>query len=227
MIGQLNEILEAKMYDVFFKELPKLVLDLTEEKRKTLLIDIIDYHYDYKHYKKFIDTFDLLIDTNSKLNLNFNIDHWAPTFLCLVVLRAPYIDLIDYFISKGADINFIGDVLAFEQEENIEFEKKFLLYGQFLTCLDFAQIKLGDIFLVDYNYDVPNKKLEEDWREITDDEGDITISKREYLNLYEQSEFLFDLICSEKLKHHLIYLGGKTFDEIESDNSIHNDPHLN
>lgn len=226
MVNQLNEILEAKLYDDFFNELPKIVLELTEEERKTLLVDIIDYHYTYKYHKEFVDSFDLLIDTNTKLNLNFNIDHWAPTFLCLVILRAPFVDLFDYFIKKGADINFVGDVLAFENEVNYEFEKKFLLFGQFQTCLDFIDNILGDLFMVDYFHEVPGKRIEEDWREVTEDEGDITIPKKEYLNLYEQAEYLYALISTEKLKRHIIFSGGKIFDEI-SGKTISNEANLN
>ncbi len=129
-----------------------------------------------------------------KLNLNFNIDHRAPTFLSLVILRAPSQQLFDYSLKKGANINFIGDVLAFEEGEGLEWEKEHLLDGRFQTCLEFAQVKLDDLLTSDYYYDVPAKKIDKDWRGITDEDGNITLSAREYLYLHEQAEYLNDLI---------------------------------
>ncbi|MAN60210.1 MAG: hypothetical protein CMC08_10280, partial [Flavobacteriaceae bacterium] len=160
---------------------------------------------------KFKKAFDLII--GSKLNLNFNIEHWAPTFLSLVILRAPSKQLFEYFLKKGADINFIGDTLAFEEGESLEFEKKHLLYGQYQTCVDFAQIKLNDLLTTDYNYDVPDKKIEGHHTEV--ENGEITISKMEYLYLHEQSEYLFDLINTDKLLDHIKNSGGKTYEDLK------------
>lgn len=211
MLKQLNEILETKRFDDFFSSLPKIVAELTEKERQDLLVDIIDFHYDRKQFPKFKKAFDLII--GSKLNLDFNIDHWAPTFLSLVILRAPSIQLFEYFLKKGANINFIGDTLAFEEGESLEYEKKHLLFGQYQTCLDFAQIKLDDLLTTDYNYDVPDKKIEGHHADIED--GEITISKMEYLYLHEQSEYLFDLINTDKLLDHIKNSGGKTYEELK------------
>ncbi|MCB0462464.1 MAG: hypothetical protein R2816_01165 [Flavobacteriaceae bacterium] len=214
MTQQLNEILELKRYDDFFSSLPKIISELNEKERQELLVDIIDFHYDRKFQSDFKKAFDLII--GSKLNLNFNIEHWAPTFLSLVILRTPSIELFEYFVSKGADINFIGDTLAFEEEENLKYEKKHLLFGQYQTCLDFAQIKLDDLLTVDYNYDVPDKKIDNDWREVLDEDGEVKLGIREYLYLHEQSEYLYDLVKTDKLKDHIIYIGGKTYDELNN-----------
>ena len=37
----------------------------------------------------------VVIEIGSKLNLDFEIDHWAPSFLSLVILRSPSIQLFD------------------------------------------------------------------------------------------------------------------------------------
>jgi len=91
--------------------------------------------------------------------------------------------------------------LAFEEGESLEYEKKHLLFGQYQTCLDFTQIKLDDLLTTDYNYDVPDKKIEGHHADIED--GEITISQMEYLYLHEQSEYLFDLINTDKLLDHI------------------------
>lgn len=213
MKEQLIELLELKQYDDFFSGLPKVILEMTEKERQELLVDIIDFHYDRNLFSKFKKAFDLII--GAKLNLNFNIDHWASTFLSLVVLRAPSFQLFEYFLKKGADINFIGDTLFFEEGESLEFEKKHLLYGQFQTCVDFTQIKLNDLLTTDYNFDVPGKRSEGDWRDTTHE--NITISKSEYLYLYEQSEFLFDIINTDRLFDHMKRIGGKTYEELKKE----------
>ena len=214
MLKQLNEILEKKRFDDFFSSLPKIVSELTEKERQELLVDIFDFHYDRRQFSKFKKAFNLII--GSKLNLNFNIDHWAPTFLSLVILRAPSKELFDYFIKKGANINFIGDCYAFETEETINHETKELEIERYSTCLDFAQLKLDDMLVIDYNYDVPEKIIDGNWRELTEDDGEITISKNEYLYLYEQSEYLFDLINTDKLLVHIKNSGGKTYEELKN-----------
>ena len=210
MIEQLNELLELKQYDDFFSVLPKISSELNERERQQLLVNIIDFHYDKKLFSKFKKSFDVIID--SKLNLNFNIDHWAPTFLSLIILREPSIQLLEYFLKKGAEINFIGDTLAFEEGERLEYEKKYLLYGQYQTCLDFARIKLNDLLTTDYNYYVPNKKIEGHHTDVED--GEITISKMEYLYLHEQTEYLFDLINTDKIIDYIELSGGKTYEEL-------------
>lgn len=221
---QLNEILELKQYDEFFSSLPKVISEMTEKERQELLVDIIDYHYNRKQFSKFKKAFDLIID--AKLNLNFNIDHWAPTFLSLVVLREPSFQLFEYFLKKGADLNFIGDTLAFEEGESFEFEKKHLLWGRFQTCVDFTQIKLNDLLTVDYNYDVPDKKIDADWRDVSDEDGNITISKREYLYLHNQSEYLFDLINTDKLFEFMKSIGGKTYEELKKEKKHYKKSHI-
>jgi hypothetical protein len=135
----------------------------------------------------------------------------------LVILKSPSIKLFDYFVNKGASINFIGDSFAFEEGESLEHEKKYALFDQFQTCLDFGRIKLDDLLTVDYNYDVPERKTEKDWREMLDEDGKITISKREYLYLQEQSQYLYDLVNTDKLLDHIKSLGGKTYDQLHEE----------
>lgn len=213
MLNELHDLLETKRFDEFFATLPELVHDLTEQERQELLVEIIDFYYDRKQFSRFKNVFDLII--GSKLNLNFNIEHWAPTFLSLVVLRAPYKELFDYFVKKGANINFIGDSYAFEDAESLEYELKHSLFERYQTCLDFAQLKLDDMLLIDYNYDVPDKKVDGDRSSLAEDAGDMTISIREYLYLYEQSEYLFNLIFTDRLVDHIKNSGGKTFEELK------------
>ena len=209
---ELINLLEEQKFDAFYLKLTKLNTGLTNVEKQELLVNIIDYHYTNEKALFYKKAFDLIIGGN--LNLDFNIDHWAPTFLSLVVLRAPSTDLMAYFIEKGADLNFIGDTLAFEKGKNLEFEKKYLLFNQYQTCLDFAQIKLNDLLTVDYSYEVPKRKVDLDWRELIDENDTINLSKREYLYLHEQAEYLHDLIKTDKLMDYIKLKGGKTFEEL-------------
>lgn len=184
---------------------------LQESEKQNFLVEIMDNHYSNKDFSSFKKVFDSIID--SKVNLDFNIDHWAPTFLSLVILRCPGIELFNYFLKKGASINFIGDSLAFEEGENLEFEKKYAAQAQFMTCLDFTQFKLDDLLTVDYHFGTPPEDFQDYWSGIEDNE-EITISKQEYLNLLEQSRYLNDLISTDRLLDHIKSLGGKTYVEL-------------
>jgi hypothetical protein len=206
--------LENKDYTLLLKELNNVINDLSEKQKQQLLTDIVDLYYEHRHFSFFKKIYDRII--GSKLNLNFNIDHWAPTFLSLVVLRSPSIELFEYFVKKGADINFIGDTWAFYSEEDKETERDLKMFEQYQTCLDFAQLKLDDLLTVDYNYSIPEKKINLDWRESHLVEGEITISKMEYLYLHEQSEYLNNLINTDKLKDHIVRIGGKTYEDLDT-----------
>lgn len=208
MIIQLTEFLEAKRLDDFLEVLPKAVSQMDEAERQELLVDIIEYYYNPENFSKFKKAFDIII--GSKLNLNFNIDHWAPSFLSLVILRFPSFKLFDYFIRKGADINFVCDVLAFTSEETHEFEKEHLFFGQYVTCLDFIEYELADMFTVDFNFAYPRRLIEQN-----DIDGEITLDKTEYLDLVEQAEYLHRLVKADNLKDHIRSLGGKTYEELK------------
>lgn len=212
MIKQLNEILELKRYDDFFACLPEIISELTEEEKQELLVDIIDFHR--KLHSKFINAFDLIID--DKLNLNFNIEHWAPTFLSLIVLRTPSIEIFKYFIDKGASVNFIADTLAFEEEENLNYENDNLLFRRFQTCLDFTQIQLDNLLGIDYNYDIPDNKVDSNLTNLYDQKKEITLDVNDYLYLYEQSEYLHHLVSISKLKDFIIQIGGKTYKQLNA-----------
>lgn len=216
MIQQLNEILELKRYDDFFSSLPKIVSELTEEERQELLVDLITYHYDRELFSDFKKAFDLII--GSKLNLNFNIEQWAPTFLSLIVSVSPERKLFDYFIKKGANINYIGDSYAFEDEETIKREVEYDSQRYF-TCLDFVELKLADLIVVDYNYCPPTREELEKSHKNQGNNKNITISASEYHHLLEQSQYLWDLIYTNKIKDHIISSGGKTYSELKKEKS--------
>ena len=196
-----------------YTELQNYIAAFTEEERQNLLVEIIDWHYHQDKFSEYKKAFDIIIGT--KLNLNFNIkDHWATTLLFLVILRAPHKDIFDYFVRRGAEINFIGDSYAFDDDETIKRDVEIYLCERYETCLDFINIKLSDLFQVDYNYIVPKKRAKGHWTECK--EGDtITIEKSEYLYLHEQAEFLHDLIFTDKLRDHILDCGGKTYREIK------------
>ena len=210
----LIDTIEAFDFAGFEKLWPKLKRKLSGTDKQKLLTTILDEYYSHSRFSQFKRVFDLIID--SKVNLNFNIDHWAPTFLSLVVLKSPSFELFEYFVRKGASINFIGDTMAFETEEAIEDEEEYLLYGRYLTCLDFAEIKLNDLLTTDYNFGPPKYGLIDDLRRI-DDDVEITIPKWEYLYLLEQSQYLFDLVKTDKLTDHLKSIGGKTYEALKQE----------
>ena len=154
---------------------------------------------------------DEIID--SKVSLDFIVDHWAPTFLSLAVYRTSR-QLFDYLVRKGANINFIGDSYAFETEEAIKREVGENGFERYATCLDFAETKLADALTTDYNYSVP-EEIENygAWLDFDRNE-EITIKKQDYYYLLEQSLYLRDLIHTDRLVDHIKSLGGKTYEQL-------------
>jgi hypothetical protein len=191
-------------------EFEKLKNDLDEVQKQELLTQIIAYHYDEKDFDFFRKVLDVIIGDD--LNLNFHIEHWAPTFLSLAV-HVVSRNLFDYLLSKGADINFIGDPYAFEDDEYIRTELK-IEDRRYSTCLDFAQMKLSEMMSSDYHYQRPDwTGIDAPWAEI-DPSEEITVSKRFYAYLVEQSQYLFELIHLNVLIGHIKRSGGKNFSEI-------------
>ncbi len=126
-LGSIINSIKNKDITAFKVEFSKQILSQVE--KQLLLIVIFDEYYDFKNYSLFKKVFDIIIE--SKINLNFKIvNHWADNLLSLVVLRAPHIQLFDYFIDKGAKLNFVS--------------KASDKYDQSQTCLDFAEMKFYD-----------------------------------------------------------------------------------
>lgn len=205
MNTQLTEAIEAKDLSQFEKVWLAQRNNLTEVDKQTLLRVIVSDYYSDKQFVFFVKVFDAIID--SKVSLDFNIDHWAPTFLSLVVTKASR-QLFDYFLRKGANINFIGDTYTYDAADTPNEER-------YATCLDFAELKLADSLTVDYNYSVPDtKEYNTSWQDIHDKE-EITINKRDYYYLIEQSQYLHDLIHTDRLVDHIKSLGGKRYVQLK------------
>ncbi len=205
--GLLLTLLKQRDFEQFRDVLARTTL--SEADRQELLCDIIEAYYSHKEFGEFKKVFDVLIGDH--LNLNFEIDHWAPSFLSLVILRWPLIELLDYFIRKGADINFVADSFAFLDVEDIKQESQTERYQ---TCLDFAQMKLDDRFTSDYHFGLPEGEPEQTAHEI-DDQEEIKVNKAHYLYLVEQSHYLKDLVHTDKVIAYLKSLGAKRAEELQ------------
>jgi hypothetical protein len=201
----------------FFVEWSIVKNQLTEKEKQDLLVDIFEYYYEEDEFPFFKNILDKIIE--SKVSLNFSIKYWTPTFLSIAINRTSR-QLFDYLLRYGAKLNFIGDKYEGESEETIKKEVEDD-NDRYSTCLDFAQLKLDDMLTTDFNL------AEMSWEKIKDydpDEepvGNITISKREYLQLLEQSEYLHDLIKLDRLVDHIKSLGGKEYSELVEERKAH------
>lgn len=197
--------------DKFYSLWKEVNKDFAEEDKQELLTDIIDDFYSENEYLFFTKIFDQIID--SKLDLNFQIDHFAPTFLTLVILNAPSIELFDYFVNKGADINYVGDTFAFYTEKEIEEEKELQLFPQYQTCLDFIEICIEDLEMY-----INMPALTQEVEELLKDKETITIkgnaSQNNDSEFYKEPNYTEDLAKTEELKEHIIKLGGKRYEEL-------------
>lgn len=207
---ELTKAIEERNFELFTSEFESIKNQLSEKEKQSLLVEIVDNYFDDDDFSFFKQVLDKIIE--SKVSLNFCIDHWAPTFLCLAINEFSQ-QLFDYLLRYGAKLNYVGDKYFNESEETIkrEVESASMRYW---TCLDFAGLKLADMLTVDFQF------AEMSWDKVKDIDpeeepvGNITISKREYINLLEQSKYLHDLIKLDGLVDHIKSLGGKTYEEL-------------
>lgn len=185
-------------------------LQSTEIDRQKLLLEILDYHYHKANFSFFVKIFDEILKI--KTSLDFSIDHWAPTFLSLTVQHSSKMTL-QYFIRKGANINFVSDTFFNYSEKEKEQEAD--SYGRYQTCMDFANTKYNDMFTCDYHFAPPWNDIEER-RHNEDPQEVISITKGHYFDLVEQAIYLQDLIHLDRVRDYLIDLGAKTYEEIKN-----------
>jgi len=202
--------IETLNFTAFEKEWSEIKDKLTEKDKQDFLEEIVSCCYSDKDIDFIIMVLDKIIDNN--VSLDFSIDHYAPTFLSLSVYKVSK-KLFDYLLQKGATINFIGDNCASETEEYIKKEIGDNLHLRYDTCLDFAEMVLADTLSTDYNYHVPDKTEDITWHQI-DNKELITVKKKDYYYLLEQSQYLHDLIHTDNLVYYIKSLGGKTYQEL-------------
>lgn len=190
----LIQSIKNKDITAFKVEFSKQVL--SQEDKQLLLIIIFDEYYDFKNYSFFKKVFDTILE--SKINLNFKIEnHWVDSLLSLIVLNAPHIQLLDYFIDKGAKLNYAP--------------KPSDKYDEIQTCLDYAEMKFYDAISeneFEFSSDInPNLDL-------IHQEKTVCINKSDYLGLIERAKKLNDIYETYKLINHIIAIGGKRFSEL-------------
>lgn len=206
-IDDFFNMLETKNYESFNDSWLEYFHLFSAEDRQDLLVRIIDELYfkdNYRHLRGIINTI-----IHPKLNLNFDLDHDAPTLLSLVILRAPSKEIFDYFVRRGAAINYVGDRFAHYTQDEIQKEIN-SEEERYQTCLDYANEYNRELHSIYYNF-VPAKESELEQISILEAKN-ITISKSDYENLLEQSNYLSKLISVDSLVDHIKALGGKTFD---------------
>lgn len=179
-------------YDSFKNEFIKQ--NLSENEKQNLLVAILENGYNHKQFSFYKRVFDLVIA--GRLNLNFTVpDHFATHFLSLVILCAPNTELFDYFITNGSKINFYK-----KQDEDEEFE----------TCLDFAEKHLSDS--LSDNMQIYYYKNWNNYSTIDNDK--VSIDKKDFQQLIDQSAHLFGIKNTYTLINHIIATGGKRYSEL-------------
>lgn len=207
---KLLKTIKSKDLENFLVEWSILKNQLTEKEKQDLLLTVIDYYYEDDEFPFFKNILDKIIE--SKVSLNFSIKYWTPTFLSVAVNHTSR-QLFDYLLRNGSKLNFIGDKYEGESEETIKQELEFVC-SRYSTCLDFAGLKLADMLTVDFCFAKMSWEKVKDFDPDEEPVGNITISKREYLQLLEQSQYLHDLIKLDRLVDHIKSLGGKEYSEI-------------
>lgn len=203
--------IESKDFENFKSKWITLKEKLNEKEKQEILVEILIYHYEDREFSFFKKVFDLLL--TSKINLNFSIEHWAPTILSQAIDKAST-QLFEYFLKKGATLNYVSDTYLFETIETIKTETEEFGFQRYMTCLDFAERKFAEMISIDYHYAVPKPKDKiENIDNIQEDEF-LTVRKKEYYYLIEQSQYLHDLVHTDRLITTIKNQGGKLYSEI-------------
>jgi len=211
---KLNSCLKQQDYSEFQNIWNVEYSILNEEKIQQVLSDLIESHYSDKDFDFYKLIFDHIVDTTN-LNLNFPLQHYAPTFLSLSVYKLS-VEMFKYFLAKGADVNYIGDVYAFEDQESIKREVEEHEFDRYSTCLDFAETVRDDMLSIDYNFSPPDWSNVDKHFELIDNDDMITVSKKEYVMLKYQAQYLDDLIILDSFVDLIRSKGGKTYDQLVS-----------
>ena len=190
-LGNLIFYIKNRDFENFKTEFQKQVY--SQKDKQELLISILDENYNHKNFNFFKKVFDTIIE--SKIDLNFNIENdYAENILSLVVLNAPHIEVFDYFIEKGAKLNFYNKTNDDEKQ----------------TCLDFAEMKFyEDVSDSELNYFTD---IDPNFATILNDK--ICIDRSDYSELLKKSKLLKDIYDTYKIINHIIAIGGKRYSEI-------------
>lgn len=196
-LGNLIYYIVKLDYDSFKSEFQKE--KLSERDRQDLLVIIFENGYNHKQYSFYKKVFDLVIE--GRLNINFIANDFFKTpFLFIVAEFAPYIEIFEYFIDKGAKIN-----LYYNEDDGFEG------FNYFKTCLDHIEIIIQDSVLDDLEGDFYNVKS--NYSEIYYDK--VCVDKEDYEQLIKQSAHLFHLRKTTILRNHIVAVGGKRYSELK------------
>ena len=208
-IYELYNYLEEGNYNRFLSSYWLKRPFLSESDKQRLLVKIIEGCYNDKDYKVYKHIFYPFIFDN--VSFNFSVDDWVPNFLSLLIDKAPYKNLFHFFIRKGADINYVGDLFANDEDTYEELKKTHdCPVLRYETCLDFVQKKLDYLMSDDCVYG------EGETSNVVKDENDKIISYTiTFKDVSEQDEYHSDLIKTIRLKDFIISLGGKTYEELK------------
>lgn len=217
MIFTLLDFLALRRRGEFLECLDVVYDDFSEQDKQQLLYEIINQYYNHAGYEEFIKLFDSIL--RDSINLNFNINHRATTFLSLVIYRAPHLKLLNYFIKKGACVNFTGDTLAFVDEKDLEFAKMHLDGCRYQTCLDFAESELNDLISKDLHFECSTPKLRLNIDDGSENMNKLLINADEYAELQAQKLYLKRIILTKRIIDYLKCIGARNFNPVDRSSS--------
>lgn len=145
---------------------------------------------------------------DKKLPLDVPIDNYAPTLLSLAAFLGS-IPLFEYFILKGAEINYVADILAYDEDQEPDEDPE----TRFWTCLDFAELELADALSVDYSFAKYKLRLPDDFMNVNNKDT-VTIKKKEYYDLQLRADYLEQVKNSYEMIEHIKVMGGRNYDDI-------------
>src|ERR1035437_4806691 len=204
----LIKTIEDNNFDNFKIEWGKIKDTISEKEKQNLLVEIVDGYFTDNKFPFFKKVFDKVID--KKLNLNYNIDLWAPSILCLSISKFSK-QLFVYLIENHASINYVADRFAFEDQETIDSEAE--AFGRYFTCLDFAESQWDDLITIDFLF--PKADFDK-MINLTkmDNDPKIKVSRAHYRNLLRQSKYLHNMIELDRIIDKIKSLDGKTADKL-------------
>lgn len=210
MISTLLDFLKQNRRSEFVECLNIVYDDLCEAEKQDLLFEIMNNYYQHTRFDEFKRVFDII--QCEPINLNFHVNHRAVTFLSVVISKAPYLKLLDYFIKNGACINFVGDTLYFVPENNLEFAEMHLDGSRYQTCLDFAESELDNLITKKLSFDFKGTGPKFICEDSENRSSRMLIDTNEYSKLNAQKEYLKRIILTRRIIDYLKAIGARNFD---------------
>lgn len=206
--------IENRDFDTFLSIWAVEKMSMDEKAVQTFLYQAFCHRIELKNWSFYKAVLNEVVKTG--VSLNFHIDDSCGSFVALLI-NTYSIDVIEFLIENGGDINFVADNQYFELEsDKIQpYYDSFTAFSRYLTCLDYANLLLQDMLCLENQYEKWASSIGDfSHSELSNNKETIEITKAEYCQLQDMARRYYHRSELYGLINYLKNNGGKTSLEI-------------